>query len=359
MLITVQVARVYASNSVYGSEVRADPANAPIVIEDYPHGWARSRLLLGTPPMSLIEARRTRQALGIVEMELLRGQHLSLAEALQQATYPQIEQFASFTTFIVEREAEVPDSAIVDAGPMWLVREVARELEDRYSAEASPHIDRLVAYLATVIDLPLFEEVIYADNVFFTASDRDVFAGLPRSSARARLIDHRPLETLNLSLLRNLPQDIPTLSEEKLELLDAVKHWLAAALHEQDQWKGFLWSFLVLEVLSNKLFGKVYPSVEWQADQGAVPQPVANAIQESKDAKARKSDTNLRSKFTIVAYYLSPADCDDDIEAFAGAVIARNDLSHGRSRDASTLPRTAVRALITKYLTKVIQSALL
>ena len=132
----------------------------------------------------------------------------------------------------------------------------------------------------------------------------------------------------------------------------------AQALRETDPWKRFLWTFLGLEILVNKLSTRLRPETLDRlrlADASDVVEhslPLGELVWEA-------SRMPLKAKFALVAAVLFPESALDDTETFGRLKNTRDDVSHGTVRNQDELPVGECETLFEKYLGGAIKQEVL
>lgn len=372
MNVTLRAVRVYGSASRYGSQPQLDPLGGPITLEDYPRleNGPRHRALvfLGAPVEPIMQATRVRMAVGHVLMNWLQGEPLptdadaAIEFALQQVDAP--SQWAWYITIVIDREVEIEDRLINSNKYIWLEGEYVYRLEDEFAAFATPYIDRIATYIATVIDPWFLHQTAIKDRVFFTAPEHITF-GLPRGTGTVEFEVVRTVESLDLSKLGRRLHASTTLTEQKQEWLDDLKGWYLAALGEDDTWKQFFWFYLCIEILSGQLAPQFYDQVMTQigmrSGDPCPPNstPLVDALCNSKKVIAPRGDMLgkgrfLRGKFAIVTLALFPHTADAEFAEFEKLKDVRDSLAHGESLQARDLPAATARTLVQRYLNAVV-----
>jgi hypothetical protein len=252
-----------------------------------------------------------------------------IEEALREEDARAARQPNWYVSVVVEQDIDLQEGFVPDRKYLWVDVAKAMELEAGLRSHASPHLDVLATCVSTVIASDFFEEVVVDDRVFFSAPGRDSF-GLPSFSVGAvGVIMERPLESLALTELERRLHGAAKLPRGKHQSLDTVARWHLAAIAERDPWKRFFWSFLALEVLTHRLFAILDTPTEGRMD--------------------------LADRFELVALRLFPDRAASDLADFRRGKKARDDLAHGRPREADRLPVMAVRSLLERYLAAGLQ----
>ena len=367
MRITLQAARVYGSKSQYGPTPRLCPGSGPIALDGYPAPPERSWILLGAPPESILRADRVRRAIGWVSLPGGFGKaadpgaqrDMLIEQALEGEDAQPAREPNWYVTVVVEREIDLQEGFVGDSKYLWVEERKAMELETDFRSYASPHLDVLAACASTIIDSGFFEEVIVNDRVFFCAPGRESF-GLPSFSVGAiGVVIKTPLESLALTELERRLHCAARLPPEKLQSLDTVARWHLAAIAEHDPWKRFFWSFLALEVLTNRLFAALHNRVKSNVDSRPAAQTDADPLVLALPHLIRpQGEFNLGERFKVVALCLFPGGAARDLRDFQRAKKARDNLAHGELSDVRELPIGAVRSLLERYLDRAVAELL-
>lgn len=362
MKITLQAVRVYGSKSQYGSTPLLCPTDGPIALERYPRGGERCLVLLGAPPESILRANQVRRAIGRVALHGLFGRapdpeaerELLIEKALEEdAGGPAASDYNWYVTIVLERVANVTDGSVANRGYLWLDIGEAMRLETELLPYARPYIDLLATGLTTLLDWTFFEEVTLEDRVFFSVPDHESF-GLPEFSVSASASVIKSGRSLDTGRLRQLLQGVASLRQSERHWLSSVNHWHLAALRERDPWKRFLWSFLAMEILTNKLADALYDDVVGglRLDGNAHSALKTPAISE---IAVPKRQLPLAGKFAIVALGLFPDSATKDLTDFRKVKSARDKLSHGDLREERHLATPTLLGLLQKYMAAAVQ----
>jgi hypothetical protein len=217
----------------------------------------------------------------------------------------------------------------------------------------------VTAIVSTIVDPGVFDNLVIDDRVHLFLDGKrpsgiPVFEGggsasVSRGGAAADLLGRR-IELLSVITPSQLAAQ---------EWLNRVAHWRVQSPRERDPWKKFLWLFVALEILTNKLFEDrrdgVLRHLQLVDADGAV---VAGTppLEEIAWAPQRAP---LRSRFALVASDLFPESARDDLHQFASANEARGRLAHGAVRNPDELPIASTQDLLDKYFGGAVKRLLL
>lgn len=357
--------RVYGSDSQYGREPRQNPRGEPITLENFPLQEEVVEILLGQLPVNYFEAHRRKTALSNIVLDSFLGRGIEFSEqgTMDNEIRSQLENviavpvpktYAWYVTISVRRAIEIQDDLIIETD-FPLVELPAEKLRE-FHKYAAPYLDHLAAVASTVIGTEFFENVMF-DEVLLSGP-KGIVTRIPerhdfKMSGRASI--GKPMEALDLAALLSL------LSSGRLELyaknrwLESAVHWYTAMLNEADRWKAFQYAFLSLEILTNKVSGKLLTGVTnsfaFRKSDGELLSEIPMA--ELLGSQERRS---LLSRFCVVALGLSPGTVQSDVRAFKNAKEARNRFSHGDIRYENELPLHSLKELCSRYLEAVFRA---
>lgn len=360
MKLTVAVVRVYGTDDQYGAEPRLRPAGAPVVYSDFPELGASARMDFGPVPDDIVEAERGRRALGAVMLRGLFGgdpvkgdtPDERIETALQEASgEPLFEACNWYLTLVVTREIDVPDDqlptgfAFPESGfPL------AREEQER----ARQPLDLLTTLAASVVDAGVFSRLVLDDRVLLFAEGKRA-AGVPEFTGSAIGNVTRGDESVaELTQRLQALRQVDPKSAAQNAWLSRIAHWRAQILLERDPWKRFLWSFIALEILTNKLYDELRDAVTkrltLQGDTQLTAQglPLDELLWDPRRAP-------VAAKFALVAMALFPVASVDDAASFRELKTARDRLSHGGLRDEAEVPAGKAVELLEKYVAGAMQ----
>jgi hypothetical protein len=320
-------------------------------------------MFLGRPEESILSANKTRRALGILFLASALGQTGSTPDEQDTFVKSKIENddqslkasdFNWFITIIIERTLNLSEWFVPQKKYFWIKASKANELDRTFKEYASPYIDLIAATMSSVIDPKFLDNVTLEDRVFFFSNNLEPF-GVPHYTGSGSAFISRNMESFNLQRFEKLYQSIPII-QNQCRWLDTLKYWRLAALTEQDRYKQFLWSFLALEILTNKMAYILYDDVTkrlcFSENEALIPRVPCTILTEILIPRERLT---LKGKFTVMGLGLSPETIDDDLKSFVEAKKARDLFSHGAIIDADNLPNSTVASLLQKYFVAAIE----
>lgn len=356
MKLSVVVARIYGTDDQYGAEPRMRPSGAPLVFDAIPDPASRAHIDFGPVPDEIAEAERGRRALGRVMLNGVFGGANAdgtpddrFEAALRElGGEPAFTEFNWYATLTVTSEVEVSDDLIEPVG--FVFPRNAFDLADEAQASARDSLDALTAIASSVSDPQVFSHLVLEDRVLLFAPGKRA-TGVPVLSGSAKGSVTRGAESLaKLERRLVLLQGIDARAATKEPWLARVAHWRAQVLVETDPWKRFMWSFLALEILTNKLFdqfeSEVVTRLRLAGDRGVekAELPLSELVWPAERAP-------LIARFALVAVALFSETAVEDVANFRALKKARDRLSHGSLRDEGELPVSVALELLEKYLT--------
>lgn len=360
MKVVVAVTRIYGTADRYGEEPRLRPDGAPILFTGYPDDLSSARIDFGPVPDDVAKAELGRRILGRVMLGVLGAEYDGMtpdekfaAAAEEFGPDPPYAEFNWYSTLVVSRELDVPETDMNLSSFAFV--DDAFAVADEARAHAKDALDVLTTIASTVVDPRAFDELVLDDRVHLFAPGKHP-AGVPIMTVSAAGAATRGTESVE-RLERRLRafSSVDTRGALREVWLTRTSHWHVQALLEADPWKRFLWSFVGLEVLTNKLHDHfrddVIARLRLEQEGGVIDSPLP------LDALAWSSDrAPLAARFAIVAVALFPESASDDTARFREIKIARDRLSHGSLREESDLPVSAAMGLLAKYLDGAIKS---
>ena len=325
-------------------------------MDNFPSPGEVAEILLGELPVNYFEAQRRKTALANLVLDSFLGRGIEFSEpwTMDNEIRSQLENkiavpvpkaYAWYVTISVRRAIEIQDDLVTETA-FRLVMLPAEQLR-KFHKYATPYVDHLTAAASTVIGIGFFENVIL-DEILLSGPN-GIVTRLPerhdfKMSARASV--GKPIDALDLAGLLSL------LSSRQLELyaknrwLESAVHWYTAMLNEADRWKAFQYAFLSLEILINKVSGKLMNAV---TDSFAFKKSDGELLSGISMAELLES-RSLLSRFSVVALRLCPNTAQADVHTFKAVKKARNRFSHGDIRDGSELPLHSLKELCSRYL---------
>ncbi|GAB6285243.1 MAG: hypothetical protein STSR0009_14440 [Methanoregula sp.] len=137
--------------------------------------------------------------------------------------------------------------------------------------------------------------------------------------------------------------------------LNSVSHWYMAMIREEDKWKKFYFGFICLEILTHKMFKKIYQNnqfdVHLKNNEGydkLVEIPISDIIPEDINRMT------IAAKFSFVAGVLNPEKYSNDRLIFKKCKDARDKISHGEIITIEELPVAELGTLLEFYTQKMV-----
>lgn len=357
MDVSVSAVRVYGSQDQYGEQPRTGIPDEPLVLADFPVPGHVTAVYLGEIPQWLVEAYRVRKAGGILTLlKAFGGEHRDeeTDEVLQrlvasEETRLHCEDWNWYVTLELKKKTCVEDCALAGSKYFWMHPRESLELQEESERSARVHFNRVARSLSFVIGPAFFANVV-VEGAFFSAPGRRAFAW-PHFRAAGTAQITRPAGALDVERIGLALRDLRELSAEAASCPDTATRWYLAALQETDAWKQFVWCFLALEVLTNKLSARFRTAILGRLDlrsaQGDEPMGLGAEVSTLVPHAERLT---LTERFTIMALSLSPDSAGEDLATFKKAKRARDELLHGGWPDPVALPLPAVQQLLAKYL---------
>lgn len=367
LILKMQSVRVYGSNNQYGTEPQQNPLGEPIVVKDFPAPGEAIQVLLGESPGNIFEAHRRKTAMANIALNMSFGRSITISEeyTLDQAindqmknevAVPQPKNYSWYITIIVEREIEIADDAFFEGEfPLVDIPDATNFRE--FHAYAGSHINHLASLIATVTTSEYLEYIVL-DEVLFSGPN-GIVTRLPKRrdfKMSARLSVGSPLESLDVTRLRELLLPERLQKYARNTWLESAEHWYVAMLNESDHWKAFQYAFLALEIMTHKVSKRLFNDVGSAFAFKKVDNNLLNEIP-IFELVPKYERLTLVAKFCIMALGLSPSTAVEDVQIFKNAKDARDKFSHGNVRDEKELPLHSVKDLCSRYLEAVFNTA--
>lgn len=336
--------RIYGTKNQYGDTPRTYHGVNPITLENYPTPGEEVNIHFGGIPGHILYAHRRGNATGSVILRAMFGGETfaDIQDAVtQESSRPEYqldtEKFNWYITFVLKRAREITDGA----------QALGQELDsilNEFKTYSREQFDLITSLLPVVVERDLFTNLLIQDRVFFTLPGREI-AYLPESKMSASGMVIRPEDAFDGESVQRFLMMIADHSSGQHQWLRSIKYWYVNAIRETDRWKRFQWSFLALEILTNKITNmyrnEIISSLQLNK-RTATDIPIAELVWE-------KSRQPLLSKFAMIASYLCPDEATQDVNLFVTYKRVRDDISHGEIVSEDDLPRDVDR-LVTKYL---------
>jgi hypothetical protein len=313
--------------------------------------------LLGEFPENISRAFRVKKSIGIYTLKKVlttsEDSGIDSDQRIKELANQNTMQFPVtnwnwYVTVAIEHELNIDKILILDRKFFWLEPKKALELEDNFYELTQVHLNRITSHLLNTIDHKFFSDVVL-EGIFFCSLNKIPF-GIPKFSSSAEVSGVELIESLDINYLRTNLSLLRKVPESEHRSLDSARHWYLTAIKEKDVWKKFLWYFLSLEILTNKMSEKLYDSVlnmiQLRQTQKSETESFKSVISE---LFPNKKNINLTSKFTIMSLGLIPKTTKEDLTNFKKVKKARDNLSHGALKRADKLPISLVSKLTEKY----------
>lgn len=358
MKVKLQFFRVYGSKFENSSSSHFITSKNQIKVE-FPSKEGNSFVVLGKPCKSVFEANNIKIANAIsilndspfknngIKRELTPEERdRDIEKELKRLNRdPKASDCNFYLTIIIEKEVNVPDENFVASKYFWLDYQKALDLEMKFESYASCKADFIAIILSILISNSFFQKIII-DSVYFSTEGKERF-GIPVFK-----MDWQSNQILNGYEFDNLfkfLKDIELIPEELEELLDFVTHYKIAALMEKDQLKIFVFNFLALEVLINKIV--VLVSKRVIEDRNWTSFIDSTDIHENNWKNKKSRERYLKTKFAIVSFALCPERALDNYNKFKKIKELRDDLSHGKIKlDKLKFPISELNMILNEYL---------
>ena len=350
----VAVVRVFGSRSHYGTEPRESATGSPTSLKDFPHPPWQTTVTLGPPVDWVLEAQRMSLVMVRTTLDGRFGRANGGSEPRaidveldDSAIGPHAEEWNWWVTIACERDRSVPDDEWTQRPFLWLEWAKAKKIAAHAQAEAGHGIDHVAAIIASGATNAMHSGPVL-DRVIFRARSRRPFilptigvVGATLSVGSPTAFDARPLGPLfqNARVSHNR--------------LRSAAYWWARASEEADEQKRFLFGFLVLEILANKLapIADAAVSPVLTAADGVVVDAPDGVVLPVKRVP-------LAVKFQLMAAYLGRNDEAEDTAGFMRLKKARDAFAHGEALLTKELPHREAARLMNKYMTLAIAHTL-
>jgi len=345
MKATIAVARAYGSASRYGDAPRQAPRGSPITLVNFPKTPWLTSVTLGEPVLWVLDAVRVRRVFARTALtgafgraQSGQGPREQIDEMLLDPMIgPNADDWNWWTTITCERELDLPDDEWTQMPFMWISWSRAEELAQDARRDLGDVVDLIAASVSGLVPNVIDSSPV-VDGVCFRRAGKTPFqlptvtAGTPTVSVAS------PLERLDVTqLTRQLRRGRPALQQ-----LHTVAYWWARAIGEADDWRRFMFQFVALEILTNKLAKAaqeaVLPQLRYLAlGQASIPPAALTA-----------NDGDLSGRFAVAALLLAPTTAVEDTREFERLKQARDRVAHGSADLGTALP--SADRLLGRYL---------
>lgn len=338
--------RIYGSKLHYGNEPYFNPLKKPIELCDFPSHKDICKIFLGEIPNEIFNALSfLKKSTYIFPNQEEYHKYLS---AIDEQPPIQIEKWAWFITLCIEHNIEL-DIKYTNAERTSILHRIAKKIKDEKYEYFNLILNRLTSYILTSIGEDFFSNIIAEDSYFFV-NDKVLFEYDSCLAIGTSLIINPAEDSPDIDLIKKSLEKLKKYSENKHKMIDSCRYWYLQSLLEIDKWKKFIWGFLAFEILINKLFKLQYKTftsiIETKMSENDDNSDHYGIFTEIINDTNR---LNLKQKFAIISYTLSPANAKEDISNFKLVKKQRDQIAHGAIKDAKQLNLNLLFTLLAKY----------
>jgi hypothetical protein len=258
-----------------------------------------------------------------------------------------LSKYKYYITFVLEREIEIDESLIEGTKYLYMSRESIREQLQKFSSHTKQFVTYLVCVVSTIIDFSKFDKLL--PEGIFIDSHRGLVTPIGEVEFEiSEVIGNKFIDSLDFTELQNLISlGYPSYYGRSSWLKRPISLYVAM-LEESDPMKKFLWGFLSLEILTNKLSDKLYDNIVSSLQIKDESSDIDTSVIENLVWK--KERLPLDAKFTIVALKLNPYTANDDVCLFREFKEVRDNIAHGQvMNDVKNFPIAQIQNLLKRY----------
>lgn len=339
---------LFGSHNHYGKNSHEEPPNNPFELQNYPCQDDITKIYFGKVPDFISETLIIHETLGKSFIQMSSGRSLGITgdDLITQtlALNKGKDGFARYgwnITFTIERKINIPLEHIKDNSKyLWLDMGYIGPLSAKFQWECKKYFGELISTLTPTIGEEFLETEIF--SYYLIQSDSRAIFTFPNMDGTCYSYSPPPMESFDGEKLQKI---LDSIQKKDSQDLKSVKHWYLNVLKENDIWKIFLWSFLGLEILSNKYTKNHFHSFIEELQSNNTEHDtsvVSNFLPE-------KNRMTMNAKFSIMASRLDKENVTSDSETFKDLAKMRNRLAHGEVIQEKDLPYYKARELFYKY----------
>lgn len=343
--------RVFGVNRDWGD--RPPPSRSwTSIAEAGPQPGDRMTVTVGEVPADIIDAVREWRATTALVLDSIFGGGAFLGGTSEEKR-----------RLVADRGQAVDVASLKNRFPLYISLELRRELTDpleteaikiaieSFGAEASLFLDGAVGLiLASLSDQLTPDALVIADRRAFLLRQGEPATTIPRSGGSAEMSvkmaegwGQLPFKAIEATL-RQLAKTRNAGDETR----DASRLLCLALEHRDDSLRRFLFSFVGLEIMANRLGKRLRTRVAAKLDTELRSVPIDVLlwpVMPDEDAPYR----NLTFRFACLAVALGGGEAKNDVGRFKELSKVRNDLAHsGGDIGASTARECS--SLLLKYI---------
>lgn len=251
---------------------------------------------------------------------------------------------ASFSLWVT---VEVSRPLTVYARPSgrygWIAGDAPLAALDAFGDEASEYLSFALVRLLPAVGGELQpDRLTFSDTRAYLLADGKGVIARPRSTMSGNLTAWSPgWESVSVAAMEDALASIPMGRQSLSPLLGSCSRWLWRALEsENDRLRGFLFAFVGLEILTNKVGKRVRERVAEQLAVQTGNLPISELMW-PKSHEGEMLDRNLLFRFTCMAIALSRETASTDVSTFRGLMHMRHALAHGQMTGSDNAFRAA------------------
>lgn len=324
----------------------------------------RLTLTIGEVPEHIPRAIRYHQAtLNFTLDRLFGGKHADLSVEEQDRLLDErmanedVSDVTGNGRFDLWASLEVCRDVTVKAHPnakyFWVQPETFAKLGmDVFLKEATDYLSVAVACLQAELGYLLqIDKTLLRSRAYLSTAGRASLTE-PKLSGSAYLsVSSTGWEALDFEKVAVALEKMSTGAAEMKKLLRTASGWLWTALaEEEDHLRRFVFSFLGLEVLVNKVVPLVESSLAEQLRDELGGLPVKELLWPAVRDDDQHPSRNLVFRFTCLAVALSRSTAADDVGIFRRLAKFRNGLAHGAANSLDHLPANESIDLLRRYV---------
>jgi translation initiation factor 2 beta subunit (eIF-2beta)/eIF-5 len=365
--------RIYATNDYFYDPNDSNTIKPlhPLIINDYPEKDWNFTCYFGEVPEKIMNLHYSIRGFGLFcvrmfgqENDTTKTGPEQMEECIRkiksQSTF--FKEFKWYTIEILERDIDILNCNLFE-NPPGMVRgkdeKISYKIKNFSSANVlqllsqenkkmnfSEFFDRVSFCLTSEIPSVFFRK--FVDSGYGLLVNETLVICQPKIEMTGELSVGKKFQDLNQEKISSILKQKGTTQNK---WLNNIAHSYMAMLREKDRWKKFYFGFICLEILTHKIFKKIYHDykldVHLKNGEGydkSVRIPISDIIPDDINR------IKLAEKFAFVAGMLNPDNYSDDRLIFMKCKKARDEMSHGEKIPIEELPVNELQSLLDNYI---------
>jgi hypothetical protein len=341
---------IFGTDEHYGTKVRQKAQDSPIIIKEFPKTGCQTSIEFGKINTYISNLLKLKIKNDHSILTRLAG--VSSTEAdLKRKYKKEFQKYKWYITFLIESFLDV-DEAKIKEEPYryWLSNESIFNITEKTKQENKPFVDFLILYLNRFND-NLFKNQI-RNIVFLTIDNEQPLVSHKLSTSVVKYGGKHA--SSSMFKLKQIEVKLNKFDKNIIKMLKSSIKWYIEFLKETDQLKQFIYSFLSLEILVNKLFEKYFEEIKNEIKNDIYYRGFQiGSIGDTLIPQENRA--TLSQKFVIVCLKIFPEATDDLLKSFVKCKSYRDQLAHGSLNLDDKLPIEECNQILRTFYNIIIK----